>query len=503
MRIRRLLVLIVLLASNQSVRALDSYQSNGLELLAPINLEKSLARFKSSVQINDEAGLINAGGELGFQDFYTIVKANHPDIIKAEINRKISTTKRKAAQGAFDPSINSKNAFRRFNSTSDIGEAQDTFLSETSLDFLTGYGAKFGVGAKYAVGDLVTGISPTGDTGEYFIKAQIPLLRGAIYNSKYIKEKSAKLNETIADFLLFRSQIKTLDKSTKAYWDWVASKQILDVENNLLNIVNGQVSFVAEQAKLGNLAQISVIEAQRELQKRQFKVNSSTRGLQKDSIELAKFLWSNDGRPYAIPRAKQVPDSYVEPQMIDYESLQIAKLKALSLRPELQALNLSRDISELERKLAKNQILPQFDIYTNSGIETGEDSIGPAFEAGVTLSIPLRVRTAKGKMEEAELKIKKLNLQERQLIQNIFLELEDIVSKLNTSFQKYQASKNNYQLSVKLEEAEKDRFDLGSSTLFLVIRRQRARVEANVELIKTIAEYQKSKIRFKLLQGLI
>lgn len=449
------------------------------------------------------AGEVENGNSLDFQIFYNLVKNNHPDIGKARIERKIARQKRIQAQGAFDPSINSVNGFRRYNSTFEIGKAQEAFVSETSVDFLTGYGAKFGVGAKYALGDIKTGISPTGDTGEYFIKAQIPLLRDAIYNSQFVKEKQKRLEETIADFFLYQKQISTIAKSTSTYWDWVASKQILDVETNLLSIVNGQVSFVQEQADLGNLPQISVVEAKREYQKRQSKIASSLRSLQKDAIKLTSFLWHNTGIPYQTPKASQVPNTYIEPQLIDEENLNKAKLTSLSLRPELKGLQISKDITELQRKFAKNQTLPQLDLYTNSGIETGDDSIGPAFEAGVNLSIPLRVRKARGMMHEAELKIQKLNLQERQLVQSLFLELDDAASKLNTSYQKYLASKANYDLSVKLEQGEKDRFDLGSSTLFLVIRRQRARVEANIELIKTVAEYQKAKILFKLLQGII
>lgn len=472
-----------------------------LKILGKISLTENLDEFKSSLFSESQVKQINNGDLLTFNDFISIVKANHPDIVSAELARKIASSKRLEAQGAFDPSINSQNFFNRFNSSSALGDVQEAFTSNTSLDFLTGYGAKFGLGAKFAEGDIKTPISPTGDAGEYFVRAQIPLLRGAVYNSQFTQEKTSKLNEIIADYLLFRTKLKTIESGSKAYWDWVANKKILDIETNLLHLVNGQVSFVEQQADLGNLPQISVVEAKTEVQKRQGKVNSSLRLLQASSLDLSKFTWTESGTPYAIPQIQQVPTEIPSPTELAKDEIDEAKLNALINRPEFKALDLSRDISNLERKLAKNQMLPQLDAYISSGLETGQDSIGPALEAGVNISLPLRVRTAQGRKQQAELKIKQLNLQERQLIQNIFLEIEDAASAVDTAYKRYLAAKQDYELSQKLEEGEKDRFELGDSTLFLVIRRQRATVEANVELIKTIADYHKAKILLKLVQG--
>lgn len=476
-------------------------KENEAKILAKISLVDSLHEFQFSLLQKNTNKLVNNGQVLGFDSYIKVVKDNHPNIISADLSRNIAKSKRLEAQGAFDPSINSQNFFNRFNSSSDIGKAQEAFTSNTSLDFLTGYGAKFGLGGKFAHGDIKTPISPTGDAGEYFVKAQIPLLRNAIYNSKSVKEKTTKLNEVIADYTFFLAQLNTLDSSVKSYWDWVADKKILGIERDLLQLVNGQVSFVQQQADLGNLAQISVVEAKREVQTRQSKVNTALRSFQKSSIDLSKYIWSQDGTPYAIPDAKQAPDDLGTPVALAVNLIEDAKIKALKQRPEFTALGLSRDISDIERKLAKNQMMPLLDAYISSGIETGANSIGPGYEAGINVSLPLRVREAKGRKQQAEYQIQKLNIEERKLIQNVFLEIEDTASEVNTSYQRYLAAKQDYELSKQLEDGEKSRFELGDSTLFLVIRRQRARVQANVDLIKTIADYQKASYRFKLVQG--
>lgn len=501
---KRLTLLLCLVLAQNLASEIHAKKNKDLDLiiLSKISLTDNLEDYKSSIYTESGVKRINNGESLGFNDFIEIVKANHPDIISSDLEREIARYKRIEAQGAFDPSINSQNFFNRFNSSSAPGKEQEAFTSNTSLDFLTGSGAKFGLGAKLATGDIKTPISPTGDTGEYFIKMQIPLLRDAIYNSKSVKEKTTKLNEIIADYLLFRTKLKTLDSATKAYWDWVASKKILDTETNLLKLISNLVDFVQEQANLGNQPQISVVEAKREVQKRQGKVNSALRLLQESSIELAKFTWTETGNPSPLLKVEQVPVEINLPTMLIQDEIEDAKLNALTQRPEFKALDFSREISNLERKLAKNQMLPQLDAYVSSGLETGQDSIdSPVLEAGVNISVPLRVRTAHGQMQQAKLKIKQLNLKERQLIQSVFLEIEDAASAMDTSYQRFLAAQQDYELSLKLEEGEEERFKLGNSTVFLVIRRQRATVEANIELIKTITDYHKARIRFLLVQG--
>lgn len=474
-------------------------ESFSLKLLEQIDFKNSLENF--NMNLSAPILSLTDSSTLTFANFISSVETNHPDIISAKLEKQIASSKRLESQGAFDPSINSRNSYNHFNSSSAPGVDQSAFTSDTSFDILTRQGAKFGLGAKYAEGDIKTPVSPTGDAGEYYIKLQIPLLRDSINNSSNIKEKSAKLNETIADFLLYRTQLKVIESASNAYWDWVAAKKTWDVENGLRDLINGQVAFVKEQAELGNLPQIATIEAERELQSRSGKVSSSLRTLQNTTINLSKFLWSENGHPSAMPDASQVPDLITPPQPLAIDDLQEAKLNSLIARPEFKALDLTREISRLEHKLAKNQILPRLDAYINQGIETGENSIGPTLEAGINLSLPLRVRSAKGQMQQAELKIKQLNLQERQLIQNVFMEIEDTASQINTAYSRYNAANNEYILSQKLEDAEQEIFAQGDSTLFVVIRRQRDTVAANIELIKTIADYYKALAKFSLVQG--
>lgn len=440
--------------------------------------------------------------KLEFSDFLKLVSENHPQILQAKIKRNQANAKRLETQGAFDPSLNSKNAYNLYNSSSAPGKEQEAFTSANSLDILTRYGAKLSLGAKFANGDIKTPLSPTGSGGEYFVEAQIPLLRDAIYNAKNIKEKSAILNESIADLTLYRKQLDVLQKATELYWKWYANFKILEVENYLVSLLEEQCEFVRAQVEFGNLAQLAFIEINTELQKRLVKKTKAERNAQEASLALANFLWKDDGKPLGLFAKDQIPvlNETVSASLAINE-ISNAKLNALKQRPEFKALDLSRDIAILERKFAKNQMLPDLDFFINQGVETGEDSIGPTTAAGVNLSVPLRVRTALGLKRQADLSVQSINLASRELMQSVILELENAVSELELSKAKTKFAKENLNLATKLFEGEMEKFRLGDSTLFLVIRRQRSMAEANIDYYKSFSDYKTAEQVFKLLQG--
>lgn len=445
---------------------------------------------------------LNPNSELSFEKFLKLVQENHPQIIQAQIKRNLAQAKHLETKGAFDPALNSKNGYNIYNSSSALGKEQEAFTSNNSLDILSRYGAKLSLGAKFAEGDIKAPLSPTGSGGEYFLEAQIPLLRDAIYNSKNIKEKSAALNEAIADLNLYQKKIEILQKATEAYWKWYASFQILEVEQHLIHLIQEQNNFIASQIELGNLAPLTLIEIDTELQRRLLKKASAERKYQEASLTLANYLWLNSAKPLGLIKQEQIPQiNELIKSELGLEEINNAKLNALQLRPEFKAIGLSKDIAILERKFAKNQILPALDLFMNQGIETGDNSIGPTTSAGLNLSIPLRVRTAQGLKKQAELNIQSLNLASRELLQNVILQIENTSSELEISKQKVKFAKQNLISANQLFEGESEKFKLGDSTLFLLIRRQRNMAEANIEYHKAFSKYKIAEQNFELVQG--
>ncbi len=437
------------------------------------------------------------------EDFLKMVNRNHPDIIKAKLDRQKALYKRVEAQGAFDPSVSSDNFYRRFNSSSAVGDTQKAFTSNTSIDWLSGYGAKFSVGAKFAEGDIKTPISPTGDGGEYFVKAQIPLLRNAIFNEKNVKEQQAKIQETIFDLELYEKRLQTLSKAAYSYWNWIGSFKKLEAQEELLRLNQNQAQQAQDQVTYGILPQIGKVELDREVQKTQGKVWDSIIGYKDKAIKFTSFLWRENGESYPIVSSDNLPemqleiDSYQEPEVHE------AKLNALENRPEFKSITRFKEVARWNRKFAKNQYLPELDLYGYQGIEVGAGSIGPTTEAGVQILLPFRNRKASGLLNQAKINISKLNVQEKQLAQAIFLEIENTAQILENSYKAFETAKKEVEFATLLAQGEKDKFDLGASTIFLVIRRQRSLIDAKINLITSYVDYNIAKANYNFAQGLL
>lgn len=174
---------------------------------------------------------------------------------------------------------------------------------------------------------------------------------------------------------------------------------------------------------------------------------------------------------------------------------------ALKNRPELAQLELLKDMTDIDLDLARNQLLPIVDLYAGPGIDTGAGSIGPLFKAGISVAVPLRNRTARGQVEQAKLKLQKLDLYQKALLQQVLLEVEDTASELKMTYQRYESAREAYQLAKQLEEGERTRFELGDSTLFLVNQRERSTAEAFIKMVEIQAEYQQAAIRMVAVTG--
>jgi outer membrane protein TolC len=132
------------------------------------------------------------------------------------------------------------------------------------------------------------------------------------------------------------------------------------------------------------------------------------------------------------------------------------------------------------------------------GRDVGFGSIGTTLKAGVVFELPLRQRTADGRIAQALLKLQKLDLEERMLRQKITTEIYDTASAINTAWQRYLATKRELEAAIVLERGENQRFLLGDSSLFLVNQRERATAEARNKLIDVQAEYEQARAALRL-----
>lgn len=431
-------------------------------------------------------------GVLTLEKTLEIVDKNHPKLASANRTKRMARAKRIEKQGAFDPKLTVDSDYMRYNNPSERGESKEATDNELSLGFLTRSGIQISPGIRYNMGSVKFPLSPTGDTGEYFTTIKAPLLRGFIVNDKSISERQAIVGESLADTEFYRTRLEILLNSSNAYWNWVSSKLKMDVASKLLDIAKFRAQAIKQRADQGDLPKIDIVEADQEVFRRQEVFIKTRRDFQNYSFKLALYLWDNNGKPYLTPAENNIPKKIEEPKDLSKLDSERAITSALTNRPEITSILLEKKITELDLKLAKNDVLPDLTVFANPGIDTGGKSIGPTIKAGVNLNANLRQRAARGRMETAKLKLEKLDLEKKNLELEIETEVKDVISEINATFERYVNANKELELAKKLEEGEREKFKYGDSTLFLVNQRERTRAEAEMKVVDILAEYKKS-----------
>lgn len=460
---------------------------------APIYLQEFSREkpFSRSTQGTDSS-------QLTLRGFVQSIDSNFPKLLSADAERRLTIAKVLEKAGAFDPVLTHISEYLRVQDTFTPGKAKDAVHNEARVDLLTRSGMKVFAGMRLNPNDTKTPFIPTGDSGEYYAGVTVPLLRGRAVNEKTTAETQARLSQPLAQQVYLAARMEILLKAAGIYWEWLGAKSRLIVSKNLLLIAEQRVTQVSERVKSGDAPALEITEAEQEIERRKAGVVKANRDLQKASIQMSVYLWKGGLIPDAVPPLDAMPELAPSPQKVSDDMWITARRQAIMLRPELKRIAAERKLVLAELDLAKNQLLPVMDAYALQGADTGKNSIGAIVRGGVNVSVPLRQRTARGLKLAAETKLEKLSFDAAAERQRIITEVDDVVSAINTSFDKFGALAAEVDKARAVESGEKQRFAAGDSTLFLVNQRERATAEAKQRLIDAHVEYLQAMTAFDI-----
>ena len=169
---------------------------------------------------------------------------------------------------------------------------------------------------------------------------------------------------------------------------------------------------------------------------------------------------------------------------------------------------LARD--EAQIRLAHNHLLPQLDLFGlyasnglgGSGLNSAGQPIGsswlnqtfafnyPTYEAQLTLSLPLKNRAAKAEMGTALVGRRSDLYTQRMTREQVTLDVSNAVHQLEQAKLSIVAGKESLDLANKTMAAEQRKYELGSSTIFLVLEAQTELAAAQQALLQAEIGYQ-------------
>lgn len=416
------------------------------------------------------------------------VRAYHPKIEGATAEIEAARGKVREKRGAFDPVLSFSSDSIRYNPSSARGKEYTTFMTETSVEVLTRDGIKFFLTHQLSAGQVKSPATSTGNLGNVVAGAKIPILRDNRVNQKTIEEKQARVGEPIAEANRLLAKVDTLRAASLSYWEWLGAGERLKIQNQLLEIASTRYEQIRKIAAQGLRPKIDVTEALSQLDSRQTSRTKAERDLQKAAFKLNEYLWNPDGTAKDAPTS----DSLVQleiPSEPESGGLDALITTAYERRPELQALNLARQVVQYDLALAQNARRPDLDLVVGPGQDFGAGGIGTTWKAGIFFSFPLYWNAAEGSQANFRAKLAKLNQEEKLLKLRIKNEVQDAKNALLLAHQRYRQGVEMVQSLKKVEDGERIKFDQGISTLFLLNQRETATAEAAARVVDFLVEY--------------
>jgi outer membrane protein len=500
---------------------------------------------------------------LSLNDAIRLALENNNDIEVARNDVRIAETTLRSIQGFYDPgfiieptyvrnSVNGREATSDFTVNSDFSQNikagggnfrvfYNNFRTENSFSQ-----AQATQGANL----ISTGSSAlfSSTLGFQFIQ---PLWRDREIDSnrRQLRIQRKRLEQSDADFR--RRTIETIAGVQRAYWDLVFALRDQQNRQSNLDLTRENLRRVQAQIKAGAAAPLAEAEVATELATREADLLLAAQQVTNTENTLKQLLlrdptaaeWSTPLIPTDEPNLDQTP-----------VNLQDALAEAKQNRPELQRLELEREVNDIDIKFFKNQTKPQIDLVGTVSLDGIAQSVGqtdpdllvpqfsgnddllrqrlntllppelridqtftrvpvtpdflvggynqatrnlfrsdsPNYTVGIRIQFPLRNTTAKANLAGAQIAQTRLEAQRRQQEQTVIAEVRNAVQAVETARQRILTARVGRENAEKLLEGEKKLFEVGRSTTFILFERENALVRARNEEIRAQTEYNKA-----------
>lgn len=427
-----------------------------------------------------------AAAPLSLDEVVESVGKHYPLLTAARQERTIAEGEMLSAEGAFDLKLKSSGKGNQygFYKNRDVGAGLEQPLRSFGAEVFGGYKRGRGNFGPWEEDRL------TLSTGEWSGGVRLPLLRDRSIDRPRADLSIAESGLDLADAEIAKQRIYIYKSAAYAYWNWVKAGRHLALATELLALADQRIEQVQATIDAGLAAPIEMTENRRALLARRSQLVQAKRALQAATIDLSLFLRDSSGGT-VLASADRLP-AFPEPSLAHISSLESDLAEASRRRPEVRALEAKRRQMAVESQLADNQLAPSIDLVASYGRDFGDGSItkfGNELKVGVDFELPFQRRKAKGKVAVQTAKLTQIAAQLNFARDSIGAEVRDAHSALEAAFETVGLARAEYEVAGQLASAERDRFDLGDSTLFVVNLRELAAFDAQAKEASALASY--------------
>jgi outer membrane protein TolC len=303
----------------------------------------------------------------------------------------------------------------------------------------------------------------------------------------------------------FKSQvIATVAQIQNIYWDLVNAYEDLKVQQTNLSYAQRTLSDNKKQVEIGTLAPIEVVSAQSTVAAAQQKLILSQTTLQLQQLYIKNAIARNFNDP-ALTAAEVIPTDTMALSNETAPPTEELVNYALTNRPDLLQGEITLRNDQITNKAARNGLLPTVDLvgfYGSSGIANNYGDVftglvnrsGPDKGAYISLSVPIRNRSAQSDQIRAELEYRQGQLSLQQLKNTINLQVRNAAFTLEQDRAAVEAARAARDYNQQSLEAEQKKYSLGASTSILVLQQLNNATAAASNYVTALSSYEKARV---------
>ncbi|MEM9501247.1 MAG: TolC family protein [Pseudomonadota bacterium] len=409
-----------------------------------------------------------------------------PSILESFEREAAARSDQLAADGAFDLMLDAE-YYDRFTGTFSGGYAE-----VTATQPIAPFGGQ--VFGSYRLSDgtfpIYENIYNTNQVGEFKVGALFSLLRDRRIDQRRFGIEDTRLATDQARLDILLVQLNVQHEALRAYWSWVAAGNEIRVYEELLEIAEARAVGLTRQVRAGATPRIALTENEQNVIRRKTLLEEAKRNFVTAANSLSFYLRETTGR-LVVPTRDQLPDIEQIENLPDMQSLMaLRRSDILESRPELQNFKLAIERAENKVELRQNDLQPRLDASVELSRDVGAvGDGGPTFDStdtivGVTLTVPLQRREARGRLQRAEAELREMELREQRIADQIEVELDNILANLNAALRLADLADDEVEQATTMVEAERRRFTLGAGDFFLVNLREESAADAQIRAIR-------------------
>ncbi|MGB6483237.1 MAG: TolC family protein [Candidatus Acidiferrales bacterium] len=450
--------------------------------------------------------------QLSLNDAILLALGNNTDIQLDQTQIDTAKNAIESAREPFDPTVtglfntsrSTESSFSQAAIAPTLSGLTQEYQLGLSQTFETGTNVQTFVSATKFSSNINFGFVNPSVFGTVSVQITQPLLRGRglLPNRGPIIIAQRNLAQSRATF---QAQVATvIFNAIQQYWNVVEARENLEVQRNLLAQAQQSYDHDKQALEKGALPPLDIYRSESQVAARRV-AEIQAEYVVKQAEDTFRNIIGADLDPNI--RALDLNLTQAPEPTDDLLSVDIGTelQKALANRPEVEVQRLELANDDLNIKIAHNGLEPQLSltgIYSGYGLNTTtngpflealDQTFGfsqPTYGGGLNLTLPIKNYAAKAAFANAQVSKRHDLYSDRQVRQQITLDVANAVHQLEQSKLSMEAAKIALNLAQKNMQAEQRKYELGAETLFVVLETQSELAQGEQSLIQAQVDYQ-------------